>query len=193
MNKNYIRSALVIGIGLLSIVSGALAADVPDLNLESITVSPSPMTQGDTATLTVVVKNIGNAKNKAVPLFLHGDESALQAFGVPMQNSAEHGVPMPELGAGQGFTYTTTKKINLTPGSYKIRAIIWPGNKPMAAPPTSNSESNLTNNEKEVQFTVKAGSLKPSNLGPKHKIPMESVSTPTGPGGPKPIEMPKTK
>ena len=176
--KKFFRIAIAFVFILTFTVSGAQAVDVPDLSLESITVSPSPMTQGDTATLTVVVKNIGKAKNRAVTLFLHGDENALQAFGVPMYNSAEHGVSMPELGAGQGFTYSTTKKINLSPGNYAIRAIIWPGNKPMAAPPMQNSESNLTNNEKEVQFTVKQAVLKPSNLGPKHKIPMESVSVP---------------
>jgi hypothetical protein len=146
MKMKSVRLAIAFGFVFMFIVSGAQAADIPDLSLETITVTPSPLYQGDTATLIVVVKNIGNAKNKAVPLFMHGDENALQAFGVPMQNSAEHGVPMPELGAGQGFTYTTTKKINLTPGSYTIRAIIWPGNKPMSPPSSSNSESNFTNN-----------------------------------------------
>ena len=52
-------------------------------------------------TLTVEVKNIGKAKGRAVTLFLHGDENALQAFGVPMANGMEHGVPLPELGAGR--------------------------------------------------------------------------------------------
>lgn len=33
----------------------------------------------------------------------------------------------------------------------------------------------LSNNEKEIQFTVKQAVLKPSNLGPKYKIPMGSV------------------
>jgi hypothetical protein len=119
-----IGMALVFGFVLTFPFSGGHAADVPDLSLEMITVTPSPLTQGDTATLTVVVKNIGKAKNRSIPLFLHGDENALQSFGVPMYNSAEHGVPMPELGAGQGFNYSTTKKINLPPGNYTIRAII---------------------------------------------------------------------
>lgn len=177
MEKHF-RIAIAVVFILTFTVSGAQAADMPDLNLEKISVSPSPLTQGDTATLTVEVKNIGKAKNRSVTLFLHGDEKALQAFGVPMYNSMEHGVSMPELGAGQGFTYSTTKKINLPSGNYTIRAIIWPGHKPVAAAPTQNSEGNLTNNEKEVQFNVKQATLKPSNLGPKHKIPMESVPTP---------------
>jgi hypothetical protein len=101
----------------------------------------------------------------------------LQAFGIPMYNSAEHGVPMPELAAGQVFTYSSTKAIKLPSGNYTIRAIIWPGNKPMAKAPAQNSESNLTNNEKEFQFTVKQASLKPSNLSPKHKIPMNPSGT----------------
>jgi hypothetical protein len=151
------------------------APTIPDLSLESLSVNPSPINQGDTATLTVVVKNIGGAKNRAVPLFLHGDEVALQAFGVPMQNGIEHGVQMPELGAGQVFTYSTTKPISLSPKSYTIRAIIWPGNKPMNKPMPSGSESNVTNNEKEIQFVVQSAPIKPSNLGPKHKIPVDNL------------------
>jgi hypothetical protein len=151
------------------------APTIPDLSLESISVSPSPLNQGDTATLTVVVKNIGGAKNRAVPLFLHGDESALQAFGVPMQNGLEHGVQMPELGAGQVFTYSTTKVLNLSPKSYTIRAIIWPGNKPMNKPMPSGSEGNVSNNEKEIQFVIQSAPIKPSNLGPKQKIPVDNL------------------
>jgi hypothetical protein len=180
MKKNIFRLTIAFCFGLMFLVPGIQASDAPDLSLEMITVTPSPLTKGDTATLTVVVKNIGNVKSKAVPLFLHGDENALQAFGVPIYTMAEHGVSMPELGAGQPFTYSTTKMINLSPGTYTIRAVIWPGNKPMAAQPMSNSESNLSNNEKEIQFTVKQAVLKPSNLGPKHKIPTGTV-----PGGPK--------
>jgi hypothetical protein len=175
MKKNIFRLTIAFCLGLMFFVSGIQASTSPDLSLEMITVTPSPLAQGDTATLTVVVKNIGNAKSKAVPLFLHGDENALQAFGVPSYNGMEHGVSMPELGAGQPFTYSTTKKINLSPGTYTIRAVIWPGNKPLAAQPTSGSESNLSNNEKEIQFTVKQAVLKPSNLGPKYKIPMGTV------------------
>jgi hypothetical protein len=151
------------------------ASNSPDLSLEVISVNPSPLNQGDTATLTVVVKNIGGTKSRAVPLFLHGDEAALQAFGVPMQNGMEHGVPMPEIGPGQGFTYSINKPIALPPKSYTIRAVIWPGNKPMAAQPQPGAEGNLSNNEKEVQFTIKPAALKPSNLGPKHKIPVENL------------------
>jgi hypothetical protein len=179
MKKNIFRLTMAFSLGLMFLVSGIQASDIPDLNVEMITVSPSPLTTGDTATLTVVVKNIGNAKSMSVPLFLHGDESALQAFGIPIYTMAEHGVSIPELAVGQPFTYSTTKKINLSPGTYKIRAVIWPGNKPMAAvKPTSGSEGNLSNNEKEIQFTVKQVTWKPSNLGPKHKIP---TGAPTGP------------
>lgn len=178
MEKKSIRIAIAFGFLLMFTVSGARAVDAPDLSLEKIAVSPSPIIKGEMATLTVEVKNIGKAKGRAVTLFLHGDENALQAFGVPMANGAEHGVPMPELGAGQGFSYSTTKIITLAPGTYTIRAIIWPGNKPMVAQPMPNAESNLTNNEKEIQFIVKQGPLKPSNLGPKHKIPMDSSPTP---------------
>ena len=179
MKKNIFRLTIAFCLGFMFLVSGIQASNSPDLSLEMITVTPSPLTTGDMATLTVVVKNIGNAKSKAVPLFLHGDENALQVFGVPSYNGMEHGVSMPELGAGQPFTYSTTKKISLPAGTYTIRAIIWPGNKPMAAQPASNSESNLSNNEKEIQFTVKQAVLKPSYLGPKHKIPMGPV--PSGP------------
>jgi hypothetical protein len=175
MKKNIFLLTIAFSFGLMFLVSGIQAYDSPDLSMEMITVTPSPLTKGDTATLTVVVKNIGNTKSKAVPLFLHGDENALQAFGVPSYNGMEHGVSMPVLAAGQPFTYSTTKKINLSPGTYTIRAVIWPGNKPMAATPASNSESNLSNNEKEIQFTVKQVVLKPSNLGPKYKIPMGPV------------------
>lgn len=178
MKKYIIWITVILGFILMLSISSAIAADVPDLSLEKNVVSPSPVTQGSMATLTIQVKNIGKAKNKPVTLFIHGDEAALQAFGVPMYNSAEHGVPMPELAAGQVFTYSSTKTIKLPAGNYKINAIIWPGNKPMAKAPTQNSESNLTNNEKEVQFTVKQAVLKPSNLGPKHKIP----ATPSGTG-----------
>jgi hypothetical protein len=150
-------------------------SDIPDLSLESLTVTPSPLNQGEVATLTIVVKNIGGAKNRAVPLFLHGDEAALQAFGVPMQNGVEHGVSMPELGPGQGFTYATTKPINLSPKTYTIQAIIWPGHQALNKPMPSGSESNLSNNEKEIQLTVKPAAVKPSNLGPKHKIPVENL------------------
>ena len=177
MKKNIIGIAMIFGFILMFNVSSSTAADLPDLSLEKNMVSPSPITYGQTATLTIEVKNIGKAKSRAVTLFLHGDENALQAFGVPMYNAAEHGVPMPELTAGQVFTYSSAKAIKLPPGNYTIRAIIWPGNKPMAAAPMSNSEGNLTNNEKEVQFTVKQASLKPSNLGPKHKIPMNPSGT----------------
>jgi hypothetical protein len=178
MKKKSIGIAIAFGFVLMFIVPGAQAVDAPDLSLEKITVSPSPITKGDLATLTVEVKNIGKAKGRAVTLFLHGDESALQAFGVPSANGMEHGVPMPELGPGQGFSYSATKIITLAPGTYTIRAIIWPGNKPMVAQPMPNAESNLTNNEKEIQFLVKQAPLKPSNLGPKHKIPMDSGPTP---------------
>jgi hypothetical protein len=178
MKRIHIWIASGFSLFLLFMISGALAADAPDLSLEMISVTPSPAAQGDLVTLNVAVKNIGKAKSRSVPLFLHGDENALQAFGIPMYNGAEHGVSIPELGAGQGFTYSTTKKISLSPGNYSIRAIIWPGNKPMAAPPMPNAESNLTNNEKEIQFIVKQAPLKPSNLGPKHKIPMDSGPTP---------------
>lgn len=179
MKKNIFRLTMAFSLGLMFLVSGIQASDIPDLNVEMITVSPSPLSSGDTATLTVVVKNIGNAKNRSVPLFLHGDESALQAFGIPIYTMSEHGVSIPELMPGLPFTYSTTKKINLTPGTYKIRAVIWPGNKPMAAAKqTSGAEGNLSNNEKEIQFTVKHVAVKPSNLGPKHKIP---TGAPTGP------------
>jgi hypothetical protein len=176
MKKYIIRIIAIFCFIAMLNVSSVMAADVPDLSLEKNIISPSPVNQEATATLTVEVKNIGKAKNRAVTLFFHGNEAALQAFGIPMYNSAEHGVPMPELAAGQVFTYSSTKTIKLPPGSYTIRAIIWPGNKPMAAAPTANSESNLTNNEKEVQFTVKQVILKPSNLGPKHKIPATNSS-----------------
>jgi hypothetical protein len=171
MKKNIIGIAIIFGFILMFNISSAIAADSPDLSLEKNIVSPSPVTYGETATFTVQVKNIGKAKSRAVTLFFHGDEKALQAFGVPMYSGAEHGIPMPELAAGQVFTYSSTKAIKLPAGNYTIRAIIWPGNKPMAAAPPSNSESNLINNEKEVQFTVKQAIVKPSNLGPKHKIP----------------------
>jgi len=174
MKKNIIGIILIFVSILMLNVSSASAADAPDLSLEKNIVSPSPLTQGQTATLTIEVKNIGKIKSRAVTLFFHGDESALQAFGVPMYNSAEHGVAMPELAAGQIFTYNASKIIKLPAGNYTIRAIIWPGNKPMAAAPMPNAESNLTNNEKEVQFTVKLPTLKPSNLGPKYKIPVHS-------------------
>jgi len=177
MKNNIIWISMILGLTLIFNISPATAADLPDLSLEKNVVSPSSITQGATATLTIEVKNIGKAKNRAVTLFLHGDEKALQAFGIPMYNSAEHGVSMPELAAGQVFTYTSTKVIKLSSGNYTIRAIIWPGNKPMSAAPMSNSEGNLTNNEKEVQFTVKQASFKPSNLGPKHKIPANPSNT----------------
>jgi hypothetical protein len=151
----------------------ARAADVPDLSLEKLTVAPNPLTSGETATLTVEVKNIGKAKNRAVPLFFHGDEKALQAFGIPMQNSAEHGVPLPELTPGQVYNYTATKKITLTPGNYTIRAIIWPGNKPQVAAPMPNAEGNLSNNEREVQFLVKAGSVQVPGSGGLVPLPPE--------------------
>ncbi len=176
MKKNVFAIALISGLISLLNVSSAIAADSPDLSLEKNMVSPSPVTQGASAIFTVSVKNIGKAKSRAVTLFFHGDESALQAFGIPLHNSAEHGVPMPELAAGQVFTYTSTKVIKIPAGNYTIRAIIWPGNKPMAAAPMPNAESNLSNNEKEVQFTVKQAILKPSNLGPKHKIPTEILN-----------------
>lgn len=172
MKRNIIGIALIAGFISILMVLSVIAADAPDLSLEKNMVLPSPITQGQTATLTIEVKNIGKAKSRAVTLFLHGNENALQAFGVPMYNSAEHGVPMPELAVGQVFTYSTSKIIKLPAGNYAIRAIIWPGNKPMTAQPMPNAESNLSNNEKEVQFTVKSGILRPSNLGPKHKIPM---------------------
>ncbi len=171
MKKHLSMMALIFGFILQFSVSLAIATDSPDLSLEKNMVTPSPVFQGASATLKVEVKNIGKAKSRPVVLFFHGSETALQAFGVPQYNSAEHGVPMPELMPGQVFTYASTKVIKIPTGDYNIRAIIWPGNKPMAAAPPSNAESNLSNNEKEVQFTVKKASLKPSNLGPKHKIP----------------------
>jgi hypothetical protein len=174
MKKTIIGIALIFGFILMLNVSSAMATDAPDLSLEKNMVSPSPVTYGQTATLTIEVKNIGKVKSRAVTLFLHGDENALQAFGVPMYNAAEHGVPMPELAAGQVFTYSSSKVIKLPAGNYTIRAIIWPGNKPMTAVPMPNAESNLTNNEKEIQFTVKLATIQPSNLGPKHKIPLNS-------------------
>ena len=174
MKKHLSMMALIFGFILQFSISSAMAADSPDLSLEKNIVSRSPITQGASATLAVEVKNIGKAKSRAVVLFFHGDEKALQAFAVPMYNSAEHGVQMPELMPGQVYTYASTKVIKIPAGNYTIRAIIWPGNKPMAAAPMPNAESNLANNEKEVQFTVKPATLKPSNLGPKHKIPTNS-------------------
>lgn len=179
MKKNIFRLTMAFSLGLMFLVSGIQASDIPDLSVEMINVSPSPLTQGDTATLTVVVKNIGNVKNKSVPLFLHGNENALQAFGIPIYTMAEHGVSIPELGPGQPFTYSTTKKINLSSGTYMIRAVIWPGNKPATMQHMSGAEGNLSNNEKEIQFTIKQATWKPSNLGPKHKIP--TGGAPTGP------------
>jgi len=178
MKKIIVGIALFVGFILLLDISSAIAADSPDLSLEKNMVAPSPITQGAWATLTVVVKNIGKAKNRAVTLFFLGDENALQAFGIPLDNGGSHGVPMPELAAGQVFTYTSTKVIKIPAGNYTIRAIIWPGRNshgPVPQSPTYKSEGNLINNEKEVQFTVKKAS---SNLGPKHKIP----TNPSGQG-----------
>ncbi len=174
MKKRGVGITLILSVIALFNLSSAIAADAPDLSLEKNMVSPSPITQGASATFAVEVKNIGKAKSRAVVLFFHGDETALQAFGIPMYSSAEHGVQMQDMAPGQVFTYSSTKTIKIPAGNYTIRAIIWPGNKPMAAAPMPNAESNLTNNEKEVQFTVKRASLKPSNLGPKHKIPTNS-------------------
>jgi hypothetical protein len=150
----------------------ALGADVPDLNLDKILVTPVPAVSGEQATLSVEVENIGTAKSRAVTLFFHGDEKALQAFGIPMANAAEHGVPLPEVPAGQVFNYTSTKKISLSPGTYTIQGIIWPGSKPQVAPPMPGGESNVNNNEAQVQFTVKPGTVSPQGGG-IHTLPPE--------------------
>ena len=189
MSKNRFYLPFVMMVFSLILLSPtARAADVPDLSLEKLTVTPNPVTSGDMATLTAEVKNIGKAKNRAVPLFFHGDEKALQAFGIPMYNSAEHGVPLPELGPGQVFNYTATKKITLPAGSYTIRAIIWPGNKPQAAMPGPNAEANLSNNEKEIQFTVKPGPLQPQGPSGLQSLPPEKYKMiqPKKPGPPPP-------
>jgi hypothetical protein len=163
------------------------AAEAPDLALTKFAVAPNPLASGETATLTVEVKNIGTAKSRAVPLFFHGDEKALQAFGIPMANAAEHGVSLPEIPAGQVFNYTSTKKISLSPGAYAVQAIIWPGGKPQVAPPMPGGESNVNNNEGQVQFTVKPGTVSPQGGG-IHTLPPEKYKLiePKKPGPPPP-------
>ncbi|MCU0580410.1 MAG: hypothetical protein MUF69_12850 [Desulfobacterota bacterium] len=166
-NKGIEVKILLVGFFLTLSVSAIRAADAPDLTLTKFAVAPNPVASGETATLTVEVKNIGTAKSRAVTLFFHGDEKALQAFGIPMANAAE-----PEVPAGQVFNYTSTKKISLSPGTYTIQGIIWPGSKPQVAPPMPGGESNVNNNEAQVQFTVKPGTVSPQGGG-IHTLPPE--------------------
>jgi hypothetical protein len=158
------------------------AAATPDLTVDTFKVVPVTPTSAGTAALVIVIKNVGTGTSKSVPLFFGGDETVLQAFGIPMYNSMEHGVSIPSLNAGQSKEFTFGKLSSMAVGSYTVQAKIWP-TKPGATPPQPGGESNLNNNQKDLTFSVTAGA---SNIPKKpiHKIPQDGQSVPGKPISP---------
>jgi hypothetical protein len=100
------------------------AAETPDLTVDVFKIVPATPTSTGTAALVVVIKNIGNGTSKSVPLFFGGDDTILNAFGIPVYNSAEHGVSIPSLNAGQSKEFTFGKLSSVAAGAYTVQAKI---------------------------------------------------------------------
>lgn len=145
-------------------------AGSPDLTVGRMEVLPANPTTANTIVLVVEIKNIGSTNNRPVTLFFEGTGNILSIFGIPMANSAEHGVGIPVIEPGKNKEFSFTRQKPVTPGNYSITAKIWP-TKPGVVPPGPNMESNLTNNTKQLTFTITAGSPKAHIKKQLHKIP----------------------
>jgi hypothetical protein len=141
---------------------GGPPAQLPDLTVSSLTISPAIPQKGSSASVSLTVANNGPGPAAGSKAFFTGSSTVLQALGLPLLPNT---FDVPALNPGQTFSKNfASQNVNLDPGEYEFFALV---NTSMGSFP----EANTSNNKLKLKFKV-IGSIAPIKLDKTYqKVP----------------------
>jgi len=141
---------------------GGPPAQLPDLTVSSLTISPATPQKGNSASVSLTVANSGPGQAAGAKASFTGSEAVLQALGLPLP---PNNFDVPALNPGQTFSKSfASPNVTLEPGEYEFVAYV---NASMGSIP----EANTSNNKLKLKFKV-IGSIAPIKLDKTYqKVP----------------------